>query len=874
MWQAVACEARAWLERQGVAERDAVLLVPYAALLAPARAAFAERGGWMPRVETPLTLAEALSPPPEREAGACLGDSVADRLHGAALLRGMAALAAGERSDPKGFAAMAERLADTAAALRSALLCLPPAQRGARSQALREALTPTPGPGALESALLAAALEWAAGSAIESTDALFTLRPGAWIAVQVAGCDELSEGVLAASTAPALRIVTDAPGVDPFADVAAPALLRRFVCADAEAEAQAAAAAVIDAINAGRTPVALVALDRLLVRRVRALLERREVELVDETGWRLSTTVAGTRIVRLLRAAHPRASDDERLAWLKQWPRADAESLRSLEAQWRGSRRVPNEAAATRLADVAKQHLATLGQLARQPLADWLMALHDALASGGELAALRADAAGRQAIDALWLGGEGPPAAAAEAARRWHTSLAGFSAWVEAALDAAPFLPPLPESPTEAYVVIAPLARTVGRPFAHIVLAGADERHLGSTPLPPGLIAPAVAETLGLRSAKSLRLRQRQAIAQLLRAGGLSVLRRRVEDDAAVAASPDLEWLWLRLVATAQAVPPEEAWSPILAQRLSQPVSRPQPRAAEALPGTLSATRLDDLRGCPYRFFARTVLRLEESEELDEPLSKRDYGNWLHELLHAFHKARAEESSLLTPLHDHGRDLIRDLIQLQAAADTAAMKLGLDAGDLLPFRASFEAFAPAYLRWQHAREAAGWRWADGEAEREIALPGLTPPLLLGGRIDRIDSIDPGLGGAREVLDYKAGNREAQRDRVRDPQEDTQLAFYAALLQGDGEMPPPIGDLKAAYVALDDAKSPVAVEHREVERTARTMLHHLAGEWSRLRAGAPLLALGEAPLCDYCEVRGLCRRDQWAASDAPDEPGTR
>jgi ATP-dependent helicase/nuclease subunit B len=31
---------------------------------------------------------------------------------------------------------------------------------------------------------------------------------------------------------------------------------------------------------------------------------------------------------------------------------------------------------------------------------------------------------------------------------------------------------------------------------------------------------------------------------------------------------------------------------------------------------------------------------------------------------------------------------------------------------------------------------------------------------------------------------------------------------------------------------------------------------------RIRAGAPLPALGQPPLCDYCDASGLCRRKIW------------
>jgi len=57
-----------------------------------------------------------------------------------------------------------------------------------------------------------------------------------------------------------------------------------------EDEAAAAAAQVLAHVERGETPIALIAQDRALVRRIRALLERSAVVMRDETGWKLSTT--------------------------------------------------------------------------------------------------------------------------------------------------------------------------------------------------------------------------------------------------------------------------------------------------------------------------------------------------------------------------------------------------------------------------------------------------------------------------------------------------------------------------------------------------------------------------------------------------------
>ncbi len=117
----------------------------------------------------------------------------------------------------------------------------------------------------------------------------------------------------------------------------------------------------------------------------------------------------------------------------------------------------------------------------------------------------------------------------------------------------------------------------------------------------------------------------------------------------------------------------------------------------------------------------------------------------------------------------------------------------------------------------------------------------------------------GTGGRIRVLDYKTGHLQGLKARVRQPLEDTQLAFYAAQWISRHGAP---AALSAAYLALDDRDAIVEVEHREVAASAQVLVDGLAHDWRRMGHGMPLLALGEAATCVHCDARGLCRRDHW------------
>jgi len=840
LWQAAALRSQAWLARQGLSPRDAVMLVPYAALMAPARAAWVALGGWQPRVETPLTLAGTLGPPLAVAPGGCSGEGTLDTLSASLQLRGLSWGAGWAARDPAGFARIVSSVVDAAQALRSAALQRAPAARVAFWNAVHEALPAAPGPAAIEALLLRVAVAWAAtsGSAgAAASDRLFEHRPSAWLVLRLGGPEAMAEALLGHADTPSLLLLADPPDDDPYSAVAAHAQVERRVCDDFEAEAQAAAAAVIEALNAGRTPVALVALDRVSVRRVRALLARAAVPLVDETGWLLATTRAAAAVVAVLRAALPSAGSDAHLDWLKTWPQAQPAALNALEALWRERPGVQGREAAERLWAAAQAHLQPLQAERLRTLADWLALLRDRLEVSGSYDRWLEDDAGAQVLTALgWTTG----AAWQPAAQQLQLDLPGFIAWVEATLEQQPFLP-LPDP--GAQVVLTPLARAFGRPFAQVVIPGADHVHLGGGEPQPTLISDALAQTLGLDHGAARRAQRRLALAQVLRAPRVTLLRRLRDGDEPLADSPDVEWL---LLARGRVAPPgapawaARGWQPALREVPRQAVAAPQPTAASALPTTLSASRLEALRDCPYRFYSRAVLRLDEAEEIDVGLAKRDYGTWLHAVLHHFHSQR------LSVAHDPS-----DLQQLQQAADAVTQSQGLSPAELLPFRASFETFATAYVAWLALREAQGWHWHSGETDHAIDLPGL-PALRLKGRIDRYDR---GPAGASQVLDYKTSSTALLKERVREPLEDTQLAFYAALLGA----PPALG---AAYLSLDDAQAPLLIEHPAVHASATALLAGLTGEWQRLQQGAAMPALGEGRVCETCEARGLCRRDHW------------
>jgi ATP-dependent helicase/nuclease subunit B len=823
-WPQVAAVVVGWLGSVAAASRDAVVLLPHGALLAPARSAFAGRGGWQPRIETAETLAAALAPPTPSAPGLPSGDRATDRLIAAALLRRQAFGAAWVERDPRAFRAAVEAFVETADALRQASASQRPADRAAWWDALRDALPAVNGAGGSERLLARMAVEWAASAEAPATDRLLAMAVSAWVVFSADG----SVGV-PLSAAPTLHLHADSDPARPFDDAAALSSPTRYRAAGLEDEAGAATLAVLEALDGGATCVALIAQDRLVVRRIRALIERAGVGCDDETGWTLSTTRAAAQLMAWLRAATPGAGRDDWIEALRAEGH-DERAVSALEKAWR--REHEPDAFALAVLDDLAQRIAAWQPDTPRVLSDWLLSWREA--APRLVAMLAADAAGQQVLAALQL--LGPPSAAWQsAAQSTRLDLAGFTAWVDDTLEDRHWRP----AGGAARVAIVPLARAALRSFDAIVFPGCDAQHLGGVEMRPGLLPAALMRQFGVADAEQRRAQQTQAFAQLLRAPRLTLLRRTHAGGEPLAPSPLVE---RAMLARGRSGTQSDEEREVVLPRQSvdrEPVTCPTPSMDRAMPQRLSATTVQALRDCPYRFFARVALGLAEGNELDAALDNSDYGRWVHSLLYGFHQDRS------------GHD---DVAELRAAADAAQAALAIDSAALLPFRAAFDTFAADYLTWLHGHEEQGWRFAAGEVGRRCAPPELDG-VVLDGRLDRIDTNSD---GAAMLIDYKTGGREKVKKRLAEPLEDTQLAFYAALLTDERSDTPP----RAIYLSLAEREPPRAFEHKDVALSAALLVDGLAGDLDALRQGDGAPALGEGDVCETCEMRGLCRRDHW------------
>jgi ATP-dependent helicase/nuclease subunit B len=908
-WRTLLGAMEAALQGRGAHASCTVVLLPFAQLMPLARAHWAawaqERGasGFVPRFET--TLNWAANP------AAGLGtwqpqgddlrmDAAQDLLTATELLR---RVGMGERAS-----VLATRVLDAALSLAPLAAAVPPPARStwaserrasleamSRSSAVAQSLAQTL---ALEQVCASVALAWL-GSSGFATDVLFdsAVQQATDLLIIVRGLQTEPVSEALAATFGARCVYLDWPGLQEatsshWQNHMQPTQLH--LCTDAQDEAERCAAAVLRHLAAGQRPVAVCATDRALVRRVRALLGRvgarvrdeddehgRALQIRDETGWKLSTTRAAAAFMALLRAAPTSGGDDAAIALAKFAPALSQAAVSAWERQLRtqsvalgldepleppnGSNPSflePNrllagennaQAAIKNVANELQNVLADMRNPRR--LSDWLLTSAQALQQLGLWQSLQADAAGQHILQALHLddllGTDG--SLETEGASQWHTwmgnatqrmTLADFTHWATHALESASFTP---EPPADPDVMLLPLQQVMGRPIATLVLPGCDATNLPAVPEPSGPWTRAQREVLGLTAREQAQAAQAAAWAIALQTAPTDLLLRQSSEGRAVQASPLLLGLQLAHAQSA-ALPLQAAQDPReISTQSTTPTATPQP-AGDALSLTqLSASAYADLRACPYKFFAQRLMRLRAWDELSQALDKRDFGNWLHSTLRYFHEKNE-------PL---ARENTAWSAMLNVAAEHITALQGWSEAEFLPYASMWPRVRDAYVKWLTEHRSKGYLFVVAEASftREHAGVQLVGKL---DRVDRMTSTNSEGGGQALIIDYKTESPQTSSNRVREPLEDTQLAFYAALSQDKHG-----GNAQAAYLNLSE-KETKPYAQPEIEAARDALLDGIDQDLSRIRAGQGLAPLGEGLVCEHCDARGLCRKDWWPA----------
>ena len=655
--------------------------------------------------------------------------------------------------------------------------------------------------------------------------------------------------------------------------------------ADAESEARAIDIQVRRWLGDDIHDIGIVTNDRKLARRVRALLERANVELRDAGGWVLSTTSAATALDRWLECLErnfyhkplldllkspflhldfERSTLDRLVAAFEQGIVRDRNLTSGLDNYRFGISHVRDKleqrhssgisSALALLLDRLENAAAELLPLKftqQQSAVKFIAALQESLKRLGLWDGFENDVAGLELLAVL------DEMKTAVGDGHLHLTWAEFHRWLRRNMEQRHFHPPMHGRGVEL------MGFTESRlyRFEALIIAGALRDHLPGHISAPPYFNDRVRADLGLPALGQRYSLMFHDFRHVLEAAPhvLITLRREHEGERLVASpwveklrafhelayreklnNPELEWL----------VQQPESMIVDHETPLPSPVNQPAARLPAGLvPVAITATDHQRIMDCPYQFFCASGLGLAPEEAVRDEMEKADFGMHVHRILQAFHAGvHGLPGPWEKPLTDdtlaEAAGLLREISRSAFANDLRRHFLARG------WLYRWEECIPAYLEWE-LKYGSHWRIQATEWKQEREYGGTGIRVMLKGRIDRLDR---GADGYR-LVDYKTGVVPTRQQVQRG--EKIQLPFYA-LLPEEGTV------AQALFLSIGDGK---VTERNKLEGETLQALKTAVKERilmlkRQLDAESPLPAWGDVETCNICDMEGLCRRGMW------------
>ncbi len=634
-----------------------------------------------------------------------------------------------------------------------------------------------------------------------------------------------------------------------------PARIQLAAAMQTEHEARMVDVAVRRTLLERPCDIAVVTQDRALARRLRALLERARIPLRDEAGWALSTSSAASSLGHWLDCCDSDFPFRAVLDLLKSGfhDSAEPDAIDALERAIYDGKVAGGIERLRKLADIPKELLGPLESAARllPPVhgparngADWSQMLMQSLQALPLWRTWQSDAAGAVLIRQL------EELHAALLRQKPRLSWREFRSMLERLLETASFIPEAADS----YVRLLTPEQAQGLRCDVVVFAGASAAQFPGKPSAQPVFNHNVRTELGLPHWAGKLEQQLARFRSLIHAAPKVLITYAAnEEDESAEVCPWAEALQVTGLASVDSTLPQLAASKVV--EVSAATTLPTPRTAPrpALPlalvtKSLSASTHQVLIDCPYKFFASSGLGLRKSREPDEPVSRRDFGERVHNILQAFHQQRpglpaAFSGKVTAERRDEIEHTLRLITYAVLADDLRNRALAQ------VWLAEINALIPDLANWMIARST---QWPVVESEADASLK-LDAELILKGRIDRLENNHNGVHTAYSVVDYKTGAFPKKEDVLSG--ESVQTTHYALMTE-------PCESVE--YLVLErDKKSPKPIEGDDLSAATEGVRERLKQVFTALRKNAPLPAHGDALTCSRCDFRGLCRVDTWA-----------
>jgi ATP-dependent helicase/nuclease subunit B len=267
-----------------------------------------------------------------------------------------------------------------------------------------------------------------------------------------------------------------------------------------------------------------------------------------------------------------------------------------------------------------------------------------------------------------------------------------------------------------------------------------------------------------------------------------------------------------------------------------------------------SVSALDQYASCPFKYYARYVLRLGEERGEEDGLTPLERGRLIHEVFESFyaewqaHGHRAVTADQLDAARQLAEEILARALAALPAADQTVERTRFLGSPVAPglidvvLRMEAERETPVVERWLERRLEGLVRLRGENGDRDVPLRGV---------VDRVDLLGD---GTFRVIDYKSS-------RASGP---LQLSMYSAALKQQ------LADYRGRQWVLDEASYIAFREEppvRPLARNASDLESVLAREEKRAVAIVDAIGRGEFPprpsqrsLCTTCAWSAVCRKD--------------
>jgi ATP-dependent helicase/nuclease subunit B len=269
-----------------------------------------------------------------------------------------------------------------------------------------------------------------------------------------------------------------------------------------------------------------------------------------------------------------------------------------------------------------------------------------------------------------------------------------------------------------------------------------------------------------------------------------------------------------------------------------KPAARPRPRPpVAARPWKLSVTAIDELIRDPYATFAHRILWLVPLDGLGGEYGPSERGQMVHAVLHRFTERHPG------PLPDDA------ILRLLEEARAVIAEMGVDEATAALWWPQMERMARWFIeREREWRETARAQHVELDGRIEFEVAGT--PFVLSGRADRIDELHD---GSLRIIDYKTGALPSFNDDKQGYSPQLLIEAHMAAQGGFAGVPAaPVGDLMYVKLSGGDPAGEVKPCRDDVvtraEQTAAGLKRLLEGyadpatpyearDWSREPDGA-------------------------------------